>query len=125
RARRAGNARCDSLPVVLDAGARRNSVRVSRRARCAGVRLRHLSGRLSVEPRCREATCPGSDPGRGRTACVACGLVAAGAGRAASKLRATLRAEERLDLSAAERARRAWQYWDFGRPRPARAVPVE
>ncbi len=54
-ARRAGRARLDALPLVLDAGARADPRGVPRRARRAGLRLRHLPGRLPVEPRDREA----------------------------------------------------------------------
>ena len=55
RARRAGHARRDALPLVLDAGARRDPGGLPRRARRAGLRLRHLPGRVPVEPRHREA----------------------------------------------------------------------
>ena len=58
RARRAGDARRDPLPLVLDAGAARRARVVPRRARRAGLRLRHLPGRLPVEPRRREAPRP-------------------------------------------------------------------
>ena len=54
-ARRAGHARLDALPLVLDAGAGLDSRGVPRRARSPGLRLRHLPGRLPVEPRDREA----------------------------------------------------------------------
>ena len=56
RARRAGRARRDEVPLVLDAGAAGRSPSEYRaRARGAGLRLRHLPGRLPVEPRRREA----------------------------------------------------------------------
>ena len=55
RARRAGNARLDALPLLLDAGVRAAAGRVPRRARRAGLRLRHLPGRVPVESRRREA----------------------------------------------------------------------
>ena len=55
RARRAGRARLDALPLVLDAGAGAGAGCVPRAARRVRLRLRHLPGRLSVEPRRREA----------------------------------------------------------------------
>ena len=55
RARRAGRARLDEVPLVLDAGAGADPRGVSRTARCAGLRLRHLPGRLPVESWHREA----------------------------------------------------------------------
>ena len=54
-ARRARPGRCDEVPLVLDAGACSNPRGLSGRARRAGLRLRHLSGRLPVESRHREA----------------------------------------------------------------------
>ena len=50
-----GNARRDALPLLLDAGARGGSRAVPRASRRAGLRLRHLPGRVPVEPRHREA----------------------------------------------------------------------
>ena len=55
RARRARHARRDPLPVVLDADGERRARALPRGARAARLRLRHLPGRLSVEPRRREA----------------------------------------------------------------------
>ena len=55
RARRARRARRDALPLVLDAGAGADPGGVPRGARRPGLRLRHLPGRLPVEPRRREA----------------------------------------------------------------------
>ena len=55
RARRARHARLDPLPVLLDAGAGVRAGAVPRRARRARLRLRHLPGRLPLEPRRREA----------------------------------------------------------------------
>ena len=55
RARRAGDARRDPLPLVLDAGARADPRDVPCGARRAGLRLRHLPGRLPLEPRRRAA----------------------------------------------------------------------
>ncbi len=55
RPRRARNTGRHSLPVVLDAGAALRAGRVSARAGSAGLRLRHLPGRLPLEPRSREA----------------------------------------------------------------------
>ena len=69
-ARRAGHARRDALPLVLDAGGRADPRGLPCAPRRAGVRLRHLPGRLPVEPRRRETaraharrasrTCPSS-----------------------------------------------------------------
>ena len=55
RSRRARHPRCDEVPLVLDAGARVDSRALPRSARGAGVRLRHLPGRLPVEPRRAQA----------------------------------------------------------------------
>ena len=55
RARRARRARRHALPLVLDAGARADPGGLPRGARRQGLRLRHLPGRLPVEPRGREA----------------------------------------------------------------------
>ena len=74
RARRAGDARLDALPLLLDAGAGADPGRVPRRARRVRLRLRHLPGRLPVEPRRREAP-------RGRPA-----ARRRGAGRLAARL---------------------------------------
>jgi hypothetical protein len=66
RARRAGHARRDRSPLVLDAGA--GAIPEDYRAPLdAGVRLRHLPGRLPVEPRCREAARATSRPRRSRS----------------------------------------------------------
>ena len=51
RARRARDARRDALPLVLDAGAGADTRGVPRGARLDGLRLRHLPGRLPLEPR--------------------------------------------------------------------------
>ena len=59
RARRAGHARRDALPLLLDAGARGGARSRTARPRRAGLRLRHLPGRVPVEPRHRET--PGGD----------------------------------------------------------------
>ena len=51
-----GDARRDALPLVLDAGApSRSRSRYREPLGDAGLRLRHLPGRLPVEPRRREA----------------------------------------------------------------------
>ena len=55
RARRSGHARLEPLPLLLDAGTGVRSGAVPGAARLAGLRLRHLPGGLSVEPRDREA----------------------------------------------------------------------
>ena len=67
RARRAGRARRDALPLVLDAGARADAGALPRRARRAGLRLRHLPGRLPVEPRRRSGGARSSSPTPRRT----------------------------------------------------------
>ena len=54
-ARRAGSARLDPLPLLLDADRRRDPRRRDGRPRGPRLRLRHLPGRLPVEPRRREA----------------------------------------------------------------------
>ena len=55
RAGRAGRARLHALSLVLDAGAGGDPRALSRGARRSGLRLRHLPGRLPVEPRDRAA----------------------------------------------------------------------
>ena len=55
RARRARHARRHALPLVLDAGGRADPGGLPRAARRHGLRLRHLPGRLPVEPGDREA----------------------------------------------------------------------
>ncbi len=55
RAGRAGDARRDPLPLVLDAGARADPGDVPCGARRPGLRLRHLPGRLPLESRRRAA----------------------------------------------------------------------
>ena len=108
-ARRAGRRRCDQVSFVLDAGAGADPRGVPRRARRAGVRLRHLPGRLSLEPRCREAP---SRPaaGRGRGAARPSRRLVAGRGRRGhGTLRPAVRAEKRRALPPPQRARRARQ----------------
>ena len=56
-ARRAGRPRLDALPLLLDAVAGADPGRVQGAARGPRVRLRHLPGRLPMEPRRREAPC--------------------------------------------------------------------
>ena len=60
-----GDARLDSLPLVLEPGAGPDPRGVPSRARSAGLRLRHLPGRLPVEPRHREAQRAGEQPPEG------------------------------------------------------------
>src|SRR5207302_627982 len=78
RARRAGRRRLDEMSLLLDVGTGSDPGGVSRRARRAGLRLRHLPGRLSVEPRDREAARRRGGPRRGRTARASGGLVTRG-----------------------------------------------
>ena len=54
-ARRAGRPRLDALPLLLDAVTHADPGRVQGAARGPRLRLRHLPGRLPVEPRRREA----------------------------------------------------------------------
>ena len=55
RPRRPRCAGLDAMPLVLDAGAGVDSGALPRRDRSDGLRMRHLSGRLPLEPRDREA----------------------------------------------------------------------
>ena len=97
RARGAGRARRDALPLVLDAVGRPDPRGVPRGARRPRLRLRHLPGRLPVEPRRREAAC-GASGRRRRATRLARRLAAGGRRRArasattASSCRATTRA---------------------------------
>ena len=54
RSRRAGDAGLDEVPLVLDAGSGGDPGAVPPGARRAGVRLRHLPGRVPLEPRGRK-----------------------------------------------------------------------
>ena len=47
----------DPLPLVLEPGGGARAGAVSGAPRRAGLRLRHLPGRLPMESRCREAAC--------------------------------------------------------------------
>ena len=82
--------------------------RVPRGARRAGLRLRHLPGRLPVEPRRRAAARRASSPIAARTS-----ISSRGSRPTARELvrrgRPPLRAAERRALAAPERARRARQ----------------
>ena len=74
RARRAGRARREPLPLVLDAGSRSRAGGVSRGAGFVRLRLRHLPGRLSLESRRREAAPGAAAPGRRRAERLVAGL---------------------------------------------------
>ena len=111
RARRAGRARRDALPLVLDAVGRPVPRGVPRGARRPRLRLRHLPGRLPVEPRRREAARGGDGRERG-AARLARRLAPGGRRRARRALRPPLRAAQRPALPAPERARRARQRGD-------------
>ena len=108
RARGGGRARRDALPLVLDAVGRPLPRGVPRGARRPRLRLRHLPGRLPVEPRSREAAGGGDGRERGATR-LADRLAAGGRRRARRALRPPLRAAQRPALPATERARRARQ----------------
>ena len=120
RARRGGRARRDAMPFVLDAGARARPGAVPRGARRAGLRLRHLPGRLSVEPR-RRAAARGARAGHRRPR--RSGRVARGRrARARGRGRPPVRAAQRRALAAAQRAGRARQRGrraSRGRARPS------
>ena len=82
-ARRARHARRDALPLLLDAGACADPGGVPRGARRAGVRLRHLPGRVPVESRHRESAAPAHrSAARRRAARLARRLAARRRGRA-------------------------------------------
>ena len=105
RARRAGHARRDEMPLLLDAGTHAHSRGVSRAARRTGVRLRHLPGRLPLEPRRGEAPGrPGADDSGARGS-----RRVARVRHADPRLRPSVRAPERPAVPAPQRARRARQ----------------
>src|SRR5437762_3013786 len=66
RARRARNPRRDDVPLLLDAGACLDPRGVPSRPRRPGLRLRHLPGRLPLEPRRRAQTGRRGSPQRRR-----------------------------------------------------------
>ena len=115
RARRAGHARRDAVPLVLDAGARADPGGVPRGARRAGLRLRHLPGRLPLEPR-RRAAPRRRAPDAGAHVDLVAWLEADGA-ELVDAARPAVRAAQRPALAAAKRARRARQHRRPGRPR--------
>ena len=104
-----GSARRDALPLVLDAGCRADPGGLPRGARRPGLRLRHLPGRLPLEPRRREA------PRRARATAGAEPHVSlvdwleASDEDLADALRPAVRPAQRPALPAPERARRARQ----------------
>src|SRR5437899_651634 len=97
------------MPFVLDAIGARRAGAVPRGAGGAGLRLRHLPGRLSLKSRNRKAPRRRSRPGEGRAARRSRGLARVRAGRAARAVCAPLRAPQRRALSAAKRAHRTRQ----------------
>ena len=113
-----GTARRDALPLVLDAVAGADPGGVPRAARGPRLRLRHLPGRLPVEPRRREAPRGGGAAGRARR--VARRLARVRRPCAAAEVRPPLRSAERRPLPEAERDRRARQH---GHRRAARRPP--
>src|SRR3954452_560603 len=122
RPRRGWDARRDEVPVVLDAGSAGDRGELSGRARRAGIRVRHLPGRLPLEPRRREAAGRrGAVDGRSdRPRRVARG----GWQSAGRRLRTALRPAERPALAATERAGRTGQHGHAG-ARPAAAALCE
>ncbi len=113
RARRARGARCDQVPLVRDAVAGADPRGVPGRARGDGLRLRHLPGRVPVEPRRREAARGRAAPRGRRAARLARRLARGRPGRAPRPVSAPLRAAPRRALPAAKRARRARQRASF------------
>ena len=107
--RRPGHARLEPLPLLLDAGTGGGSRAVPGAARLTGLRLRHLPGSVSVEPRDREAQ--RRPPARSRRR--ACGVARRVAGgrrrRARRAVRPALRSSQRSTLAATERAHRRRQ----------------
>src|SRR3954454_22949208 len=97
------------MPVVLDPVAPRPAGRISGGAGRPGLRLRHLPGRLSVEPWDREAARRGAAASGSGTARRSRRLARIGSGGAPRALRASLRPAQRRPLSAAERRDRSRQ----------------
>src|SRR5581483_6033263 len=100
RARRARHARRDALPLVLDAGAASHSGGDAERAGRAGIRLRHLSGRVPVEPR---SGAPPLGPARAASRRRSRRLARARRARARRRSRPAVRAAQQRALAAAER----------------------
>ena len=113
----AGHARRHPLPLVLDAGARPDPGRIPRAARRHGLRLRHLPGRLPVEPRRREAATRRAARAGGADR-LARRLAEAGAADLAARYDRLYVPRNDAALPAPERARRARQH---GRGRGCRA----
>ncbi len=109
RARRAGHARRHALPLLLDAGAGARPGGVPRGARRLRLRLRHLPGRVPLEPRRREASRRPAAARRRDAGRLARRLAPPRRRRAAGGARPPLRAAERPALAAPKRARRARQ----------------
>src|SRR4051794_11131965 len=121
-ARRARDARRDEVPVVLDAGSAGDPRELSLRARCTGLRVRHLPGRLPLEPRRREAAGRRrAFDGRSRRPRR---LARGGRQSGRRRLRAALRPSERPALAATERTRRSGQHGNAG-ARPAASALCE
>src|SRR4051794_14392057 len=116
RARRSGHPRRDAVPLVLVAGARADPGRVPGGNRRAGLRVRHLPGRLSVEPWRREPQ-ERARRGHGRTC-----RPRRVARRRGLLVRASLRAAQRPEMAAAQRARRRRQRGGRARARRSAAA---
>src|SRR5947208_3522301 len=125
RARRAGRARREPLPLLLDTERRPDPGQLSLRVTRPGLRLRHLPGRLSLEPRDREAPGRGRAAGRCRAAHLARRLARGFRRRARRPLRQALRAPQRPALPAPQRTRRARERRKRGGEAGARALRGE
>ena len=90
RSRRARRARFDALPVLLDAGAGGDPRALSGGARRPGLRLRHLPGRVPVEPRSRAQAAGRAPARRGRARRVSRRMADDAGRRAAPALRTAL-----------------------------------
>ena len=116
RARRARRARREPLPLVLDAGPGSRAGALPGGAGRVGLRLRHLPGRLPLEPRHREAARRPAAPGRCDPERLAPRLAHARRRGADRRGRPPLRSAQRPALAAPERAHRARQRGRRGRP---------
>ena len=112
------------VPLVLDAGAGADPGGVPRAARGAGVRLRHLPGRLPVEPRRSRSAARDEAARRSRAPRLARRLARGSRRRAARALRPPVRPAQRPPLPAPKRARRRSATPAVQSIVPHRAVPT-